>query len=359
MKLCFLGDVRSIHVQKFIKYFSEKYDTYLISFDYIGDERTEIGQKFFNKIGTQLHLIKKSHILISPIITRNIIKKINPDLVHAHFVTNYGFLGAFSGAHPLVISAIGDDVLIHPFTNKFYNKLVIYALNEADVIICDGVNSTLNIKNFGIPEDKISLIYYGIDMDLFYPYEKTKSKTKTVFYPRGFDKIYDTDTLFSVMKIINKQHPEVIFDLLGIGTELNKFRKRVLNSDLWASVRYLGYIQNNELPEYLASVDVSVSTSLSDSGCPVSIIESMACGIPVVSTDVGDAKLWIKDGESGYVTNKRDAEEIAKRIIELLNDDEKRLQFGKNARQTVEKSQNYKLEMEKVEKIYMKLLGGN
>jgi L-malate glycosyltransferase len=354
MRLCFLGDVRSVHVQKFVNYFSKNHETHLISFDYIGDSRVEPGIKFFKDIGTHVHIIKKAHMPISPFVVKSLIKSINPDLVQAHFVTHYGFLGAFSGVHPLVISAMGDDVLIHPFTNDAYYMLVTYALHDADFIICDGVNSMLTIIEFGIPKDKVSLIYPGIDMTLFRPYEKVNCQNKIIFCPRGFDKIYDTDTLFSAMKIIYKQYPTVKFVLLGVGTEFERFKNLVIQSGMENVVQYLGHIPNNQLPQYLAFSDVSITTSLSDGGIPVSTIEAMACGVPVVSTDAGDAALWIRD--SGYVVNKQNPEMLANRVIELLNDDSKRLLFGAKARKIVERTQDYNLEMKKIENLYERLL---
>jgi L-malate glycosyltransferase len=358
MKLCFLGDIRSIHVHKFINYFSKEHETHLISLDYIGDERVQHGLDFFTSINTHVYLLKKSQLLLSPFLARRIIQKIKPDLVQAHFITNYGFLGAFSGVHPLVVSAIGDDILIHPFESKFYNALVTYALDNADFITCDGVNYTSKMKILGVSEKKMIMIYTGVDMDLFHPSKRIEYEGKNVFYPRGFDKIYDTDTLLKTMNIIHKKYPEVKFTLLGIGTEFDKFKNEVLKTDLHKLVKYLGYIPNNRVPEHMASSDVSITTSLSDGGIPVSTVEAMACGVPVVSTNAGDAALWIKDGEAGYIVEKQNSELLAERVIELLNDDEKRLKFGKNARRIVESPQSYTSEMKKVEDLYMKLIGG-
>lgn len=359
MRLCFLGDVRSIHVQKFIKYFSEKHETHLISFDYIGDSRVKPGLEFFANINTHVYLLKKSRLLLTPLIAQYLVNTIKPDLVQAHFITNYGFLGAFSGVHPLVVSAMGDDVLIHPFQNKLYKNLVIYALKNADFITCDGVNSTMQIRELGIPREKIELVYPGIDMTLFHPSKRVLSDEQIVFYPRGFDKIYDTDTLLAAMRIIHEKRPDVKFMLLGIGTEFDKFRNDVLKTDLWKSVQYLGHIPNHELPEYLASADVSITTALSDGGVPVSTIEALACGVPVVSTDAGDAKFWVRNNESGYVVDKQNPEMVADRVLTILSDDEKRIQFGKRARQIVEKSQDYTLEMKKIEELYNKLINSS
>lgn len=359
MRLCFLGDVRSVHVQKFVKYFSEKHETHLISFDYVDDSRVKPGLEFFADINTHVYLLKKSQLPLTPFIAKYLVNTIKPDLVQSHFVLNYGFLGAFSGAHPLVVSAMGDDVLIHPFQNKVYRNLVMYALKSADFITCDGVNSTLQIRDFGIPKEKIALIYPGIDMTLFNPSKRVLTNEQVVFYPRGFDKIYDTDTLFEAMRIIHEKRPDVKFMLLGIGTEFERFRNDVLKTDLWKSVHYLGHIPNYELPEYLASADVSVTTALSDGGIPVSTIEALACGVPVVSTDAGDAKFWVRDGESGYVVDKKNPEMIADRVLTILSDSEMRMKFGKRARQIVEKSQDYTLEMKRIEDLYLKLINNH
>ena len=356
MRLCFLGDVQSTHIQKFVEYFSKEHETHLISFDYTGDSRVKSGEEFFKSIGTNLYFIKKIYLPLSPFISKRIIQNINPDLVQAHFVTNYGFLGAFSKVRPLVISAMGSDILIHPFRNKLYYRLVVYALQNADFIICDGINSILTIRSFGIPKEKIALIYPGIDMQLFHPLEQKNIVGKNVFYSRGFNKIYDVDTLFLAMEIIHERCPDAKFTLLGVGTEFNRFRDMVIQAGMSEFVTYLNHISNKDLPQYLAVSDVSITTSLSDGGIPVSTIESMACGVPVVSTNSGDAALWIKNGESGYIVEKKNPVLLAQRVVELLNDNEKRLQFGKRARQIVEKPQDYNLEMKKIEELYLKLI---
>jgi glycosyltransferase involved in cell wall biosynthesis len=250
---------------------------------------------------------------------------------------------------------MGDDILVHPGQNKLYYNLVKYALDKADFVTCDGINSVNKLWEFDVPKTKTAVIYPGIDVNLFHPSKRVKTEYKTIFYPRGFLKIYDTDTLFLTMKMIHEQCPNVRFELLGSGgIELERFRNAVLESGLWKVVTYLGYMKNEDLPQHYASADVSITTSLSDGGIPVSTIEAMACGTPVVSTDAGDASIWLQG--AGYVVNKQDPEALAEKVIDLLKDEEKRLIFGKRARSVVEKSQNYTLEMQKIENLYNKLV---
>jgi glycosyltransferase involved in cell wall biosynthesis len=359
MNLCFLGDIRQVHVQKFIRYFAKDNETHLISLDYIGDERVEQGMNYYQGIGTHIHLLKKSRLYQSPFIAKSFVKKINPDLVQAHFITNYGFLAAFAGVHPLVICAQGDDILIHPWQSMFYRGLVTFALNRADHIICDGYNELKHLDLLGIPKNKTDLIYPGIDMQLFHPSKRIAPLYPTVFYPRGFDKIYDTDTLFETIKIVHQVIGNVHFVLMGIGSEYTRFQENVRNSELKHSVTYLGAIPNNEIPQHLASSDISITTATSDGGIPVSTIEAMACGVPVISTDAGDARDWIQDGISGYVVNQKDSVGLAYSAIDLLLDPIKRARFGTTARNFVQDKYDYKTEMKKVSELYSKLNRGD
>jgi glycosyltransferase involved in cell wall biosynthesis len=355
MKICFLGDMRSIHVQKFVKWFAPNNETHLISFDYRGDGRSEKGLRFFQSIGTRVYILPKIFLPFAPAAARDIIRKIQPDIVQCHFITNYGFLGAFSGVHPLVMSAMGDDILIHPF-HPLLGYSVRYALERADYVTCDGMNSLEALTSLGVPTDRQLLAYPGVDMNAFNPSNRNVLSFKMVFYPRGFDKIYDVDTLLDVIEMVSNFCPEVIFILAGQGTEKERFKKALIDKNLTSNALFLGTIDNSKMASYLPSADVSITCSLSDGGIPTSTIEAMACGVPVISTDAGDASVWIKDGENGYVVEKRDWKAMGLRVIELLKSPPTRDRFGKNARKTVEHVQNYSEEMNKIETLYSQLI---
>lgn len=359
MKICFLGDVRSIHVQKFVKWFANKgHETNLISLDYRGDERVQDGLNFFHSINTPVWLLPKRYLPLVPAAARDIIHKLNPDIVQCHFITNYGFIGAFSGVHPLVIMAMGDDILIHP-SRPLLGRAVRYALKRADHVLCDGENSIRELLRLGVPGNKIDLAYPGVDMILFNPDKREEFISKTVICPRGFDAIYDVDTLLEVIELVIKELPHgVLFLLAGVGTEYEHFKRNIRKKHLSKYVIFLGSVDNKKIPEYFASSDVSITCSLSDGGIPTSTIEALACGVPVVSTDAGDARIWIKDWCNGFVVAKGDAKTMSEWIILLLKISPCGWkEFSKNARRSVEHKQNYANNMQKVEEIYSRLLG--
>jgi glycosyltransferase involved in cell wall biosynthesis len=350
MKLCFLGDIRSTHVQKFVKWFTPAHETHIISFNYKNDPRTQTGVEFFRDIDTQIHLVKNWN----PYPVRETILRINPDILQCHFLTHYGFLGAFSRKHPLVMSAMGDDILLHP-SRPLLGLAVRYALLKADAEFCDGQNSLEAMATLGVPETKQHLIYPGIDMDLFNPGKKIITPCQTVFFPRGFDEVYDPMTTLEAIQLIHDELPHTRFQLLGSGSELEQFKTVLYKRNLVKWVWFLGNIPNRELPLYYASASVSVNTSLSDGGIPTSTIEAMACGTPVVSTDAGDALLWIGN-KHGYVVGKGDSQAIADSVVSLLCNEEIRESMGSDARRYVESRWGYAGEMRKIERLYASLL---
>ena len=83
----------------------------------------------------------------------------------------------------------------------------------------------------------------------------------------------------------------------------------------------------------------------------------MACGLPVVVTDFGDNRDWVQDGVNGYLFLPRDVEALASRLVDLLRDPEKRQRFGEEGRRVIVERNNYEVEMGKMERIYLELIG--
>ncbi len=134
-------------------------------------------------------------------------------------------------------------------------------------------------------------------------------------------------------------------------------KELVESLEISSSIRFVGWIPHDELPKYLASSEVYVSTSLWDGGISIATLDAMACELVVVVTDVADNKKWIKDGENGFIVPTKDYELLAEKVINLLDNEEARKRFGEMNRKIVEEKQEYRREMKKMEKLYKKLIG--
>ncbi len=130
MKICYLADARSGHTKRWVEYFAKDNEVDLITFDYATKDGTFITETDYIKMGVRVHKISKKmpNLLLAPIIVRRLIRKIEPDVLHAHYATHYGFCGAFSGFHPFVLSVWGSDVLIDPDKSMILKLMVKTAL---------------------------------------------------------------------------------------------------------------------------------------------------------------------------------------------------------------------------------------
>ena len=367
MKICYLADAGSIHTQRWIKYFADNgHEIHLISFRSLGD---------CNVKGVKLHLLKRLrpqirfvsfpiNLFFEVIQVKKLIKKINPDLLHAHYVVGYGVLGALAGFHPFLLTAWGSDVLISPKRSKISKWMVKYALKTADLITCDAEHIKWPLVELGAESHKINLIYFGVDTNKFKPGQRNKKineeleifDSPVVISLRSLEPLYNIESLIASIPLVLEKIPETKFIIAGKGSQEQKLKELAKLMGVLDVIRFVGQIPNNELAKYLTSSDVYVSTSLSDAGLAASTAEAMACGLPVVITDFGDNRKWIEDGVNGFVVPLKDPKALAEKIIYLLKHEDIRKKFGMRNRRIIEERNNYYKEMEKMEKIYIELV---
>jgi glycosyltransferase involved in cell wall biosynthesis len=120
-------------------------------------------------------------------------------------------------------------------------------------------------------------------------------------------------------------------------------------------IRFLGEIPNHELPKYLNASDLYVSSSLSD-GTSLSLLEALACGLPVVVTDVPANLEWVEDGINGLVVPRQSSEELAKAVITLLKDEQYAQEMGKKNLALARKRADWDRNFAKLEELYQRMV---
>jgi len=332
MRICYIADAISIHTQRWVKYFADKgHEVHLISLTPLGDG--DIGNTelyVLKKFRPQIRIISFPLNLLSDVIqVRKLIKKINPDIIHAYYITDCGFLGALSGFHPFVVRAMGSDILVGPGQSTFIKIITKYALRKADLITCAGENLLERVVELGVKRQKIKVSNLGVDTQEFRPLPASRSvkkkelglsDTPTIISTRGLKPIYDIKTLIKAIPSVLEKVPDAKFVIAGQGPEEDYLKELTKSLGVSDSARFVGWIAHDELPSYLALADVYVSTSVSD-GAPPSTLEAMACELPVVVTDSGEHRNWIKDGVNGFIVPMRSPEALASRIIYLLENE--------------------------------------
>jgi glycosyltransferase involved in cell wall biosynthesis len=361
MRICYIAEAISIHTQRWVKYFADRgYEVHLISPMPLGDG--DIGN-------AELHVLKRFppqiriisfviNLLLYVVQIRQLIRKIKPHILHAHFITDCGFWGALSGFHPFVLSAWGSDILVWPNKSRIYRSMVGFALKRADLILATGENMIEPMIKLGADISKINYILHGsVDTKKFIPKDKSQKEEYRIFDSpvvmsiRSLDPIYDLETLIRSIPLALEQIPEVKFIIAGEGVQKNYLKDLAMSLDVLDSISFVGHLPHDQIPSYLASADVYVSTSLSD-GTSTSLIEAMSCGLTPVVTNVGDIEKWIANGETGFVIPVKRPDLLAEKIVYLLNNEELRDKMGKANRRLVEEKADYEKEWKKVENTY-------
>jgi L-malate glycosyltransferase len=217
--------------------------------------------------------------------------------------------------------------------------------------------------NLGANPNKVRIVNFGIDVQRFAPTCRDAhlreslglGDSPTVLSSRRLEPIYDVGSLVSAIPLVLARWPGAKFVIAGSGSEEPALRRAVERLNLQDSVRFVGWLPEDELPRYIASCDIYVSTALSDGGIASSTAEAMACGLPVIVTDVGDNRDWVQDGRQGFVVATRNSDQLAARIVELIDDAQRRRHLGANGRELIARENNWALEMEKMASAYESL----
>lgn len=354
MRICFLGDAGSIHTQRWVSFFAKRgHDVHLISFK---------TSRLLNVKSHQIYsfpgIISLPKTFVSAWQVKRMIKKIKPDIIHAHYITDYGFFGAFSEFHPLVITAWGSDILIEPMKSKICRYIARYALMKADLVTCDSEKVMKAAALFSSNSKKIFVIQWGVDLKAF---KKLSSSSEisvhTILSTRSFEPLYNIDTIVESIPYVVKKFPDAKFILKnGYGKgepQLRELAKKInVLQNILIENRMVEY---NEMPKFLNYADIFVSVPSSDSSS-VSLQEAMACGLPVIVSDLPANREWIRDGWNGYIVPIRNPEALADAIIKLLENRERRELFGKRNTEIIINRADHEKHMLKMEELYESLL---
>ena len=211
--------------------------------------------------------------------------------------------------------------------------------------------SSQNIYNFcrkiGIPENRIFRAPVGADIEKFRP-DKGSIKRKElgvngeiVLYMGQLHGGQYAELFIEASAFIKAKYPDVTFIIVGGGYKENALKE--YSKKLKAGVIFTGLVPHEEVPDYINSSDICVAcfedNEITRSKSPLKIVEYMACGKPVVASDVGEVKGML--GNAGILVPPGDSRELANGIIKLLKDEKLRKELGEKARKRAEELFNW------------------
>ena len=292
------------------------------------------------------------------------------DLIHAYFLPMAGFVGTYAGKYlgiPSVVSIRGNDIERAAFDPSKFSH-VMYALQHANAVTTNASELAKKAKAF-IDRD-IHIIPNGIDTERFKPLEKNsvlaealglvdeKKKEERKFVIGFVGELREKKglaTLLSGYAQITKTMP---VSLLIVGEvregEDKKYFEEFKTANPQLSIIVTRHVPHKDLPAYYSLMDVFVHPSLRD-GMPNAVLEAMACGKTVIATPVGGVLDVIEDEVNGLFVNVNDANGLAEKMAEVLNQPEKRETIGRSARKAVLSQYTLEKELQANLQIYASL----
>lgn len=357
MRICVIGDANSTHIQRWVSWFASRdHEVHLIS-----DNVKETKDVSLHQIASEKE--SKTNFFKKIIQTRNIVNKIEPDILNAHYLFGYGVFGAFTGFHPFVASALGSDILKDMNESPLKRRMTRYAIEKADVVHVETGMSGKIIEGV-VKEKDVLMVPFGVDSHLFSP-GKTEGKVRerygindepVVISTRNLWPIYDVETMIRAVPLIIRENPDVKFMVVGSGELERDLRGLSTKLEVDGSVHFVGRVDHDLLPQYLAESDVYVSTSLSDT-ISVSLLEAMSCGAVPVVTDIEGNREIIDHGVNGLLFERKNARALSEDILKYLDEPESRRKAAELNRRTIEEKFEWEKCMILVENKFKSLVG--
>jgi len=152
---------------------------------------------------------------------------------------------------------------------------------------------------------------------------------------RNLEPHYRIDNTLEAFALLKGQYPDATLTVAGYGSEEGRLR-RLAASRGTSGIRFVGRIEPSAMPDVYDAADIFVNSSAVDNQ-PVSVLEALAAGLPVVSTGTGDIATMVQDGETGLIVPSGDPAAMAKAVIGLLENPDRALLIARRARREVEK----------------------
>lgn len=364
MKILYIADSTSIHTQRWVCYFRDiGHDVSIIT---LGKKR-EIISGIRHLANFDQYYYGSPTFPSVLLRTRRLVRREQPDILHGHFVHQYGWLAAMTGFHPLVITAWGTDILNLPDASriKIGKYLSRYTLRQADLSTGTSEHLKREMIRLGAPEERVHVIFWGVDIERFRPDVDTTALRRklgiasdqiVILSNRNHSELYNNDIVIEAMVGVLKAFPQAILILQNSGGNLEpRLRELVRHLGIDSSVRFLQQFPHEELPALYAMAHIYVSVPSWDAG-PVSLKEAMACGAVPIISDLSGPREWVNDDVNGKVVPVRNIERLTIAIIDLLQDRDQRARFASLNTRLIQRCAAHADQMEKMGKLYNNLL---
>ncbi|MFF2752140.1 glycosyltransferase [Psychrobacillus sp. NPDC058041] len=328
MKIALLAPSKSIHTHKWALFYqSQGIDVKVYTFK---DHYSEVNA---NQIPTEIlpKILpgKASYLAAAPAL-KKMLKEWNPDVLHSHFVSSYGLLGAMVNYKKYFVSVWGKDIFVFPKKSRLNKKLIEFTLNKATAI-CS--TSHVMAKETNLYTNRpIEVTPFGVDIEKFYPSPNIAEADEKIIVGtvKALEDKYGIADLVRGFALFHKEFPNSELLITGEGPQRAEYEELAKNMGIEEVTTFTGKVPNTEVPAVIRKMSIFAVPSTEDSeSFGVAAVEAMACGVPVVVSNVGGLPEVVVQDVTGIVTDKNSPEQLAAAFKKLARNSDLRASMGK------------------------------
>ena len=322
------------------------------------------------KLGSDLRMILTSSKLYKK--AKILFNNAKPDLIYERYEL-YGSAGmklAQKFNIPFILE-INAALLWGPKRRLNFRHLAGYVENNIFKSAGAIIITTDNLRDYvirkGVDKNKVFEVPDGVDSEKFNPEisgnpirKKYKLEGKQIVgFVGSLSKRQGLPILLDAAEKCKQQIPDIHFLIVGKGFEEPKLKKLVKNNKLENIVTFTGAVSHNDIPAYIAAMDITVLPNMSIYSSPVKIFEYMAMAKPTIAPAQGQMNRFFENEREILLIKPGDQEQLMSSIVRLFNDSALRKRLGSNARHKVSNSYTWKHNAKRILEIYRTIHSSN
>jgi glycosyltransferase involved in cell wall biosynthesis len=349
MRILYFTRADSVHDQRFLAALAESRHEGFVLRLHPGEYPTPSGIKTAEWSGTENLLTENDIPRLTQELT-DVLTSVQPDLVHAGPLQDLAFLVARTGFTRLLSMSWGFDLMHDVLVSPDAAEKARFALGHSAGLITDAQCSAAQAVRLGFDQEKICIFPWGVDLAHFTPASASVRGTvwrerhgwgdkSVLLCLRSWEPNYGVDVLLKAFVEAAQKDENLRLILLGDGRQRELMVSILEEGKVTDKVFLGGRVPNQDLITYYGAADVYVTPSHVD-GSSVSLMEAMACGLPVIASDIPANAEWIAEGQSGWLFPDGDVPALADLILQIPSFDLPAV--GKRARKVAEKRADWR-----------------
>ncbi|MCI0520593.1 MAG: glycosyltransferase [Chloroflexi bacterium] len=279
---------------------------------------------------------------------RGVIRRFQPDLIHAGPLQRSAFLAALSGFRPLVSMSWGYDLIHDARRNALWRWATRFTLRRSAAMIGDCETIRRLAVAYGMSAGRIVAYPWGVDLAYFAPAAGERGEGPfTLLSTRAWEPIYGVEVIARAFVLAARQRPDLRLVMLGGGSQAALLRSIFQQGGVEQRVYFPGLARYADLPRFYRSADLYLSASHSD-GASISLLEALACGLPALTSDIPGNREWVQPGVQGWLFPDGDEHALARGILHAEEQRQALSEIGRAARTLAEQRADWRRNFEQL-----------